>query len=153
MRWKPLNEGQHFYCLAPKCGNTAAGGCSSSKGGQQRKKKQLAVMNASLKANKTPVCPRPVFTPGPVTLTDSSPVLAGFLVTRRTLFLFRHSCMSLVIPLEHYDFQWRSYRRARRCIAPGTPSSGGPQAQGALGTWPTNYKLNYWKILPPFEFK
>ena len=29
----------------------------------------------------------------------------------------------------------------------------GPQAQGALVTWPTNYKLNYWKILPLSEYK
>ena len=29
----------------------------------------------------------------------------------------------------------------------------GPQAQGVLGSWSTNYKLNYWKILPPLEYK
>ena len=31
----------------------------------------------------------------------------------------------------------------------------GPQAQGALGTWQTNYKLNYWKLLSnsvPFNY-
>ena len=36
---------------------------------------------------------------------------------------------------------------ARRCLA------GAPKPQGALGTWPTNYKLNYQKILPPSEYK
>ena len=37
-------------------------------------------------------------------------------------------------------------------IAQYVKEGDGAQAQGALGTWLINNKLNYWKILPPSEY-
>ena len=62
------------------------------------------------------------------------------------------------IAISQSDFEFSRFQRLSPYSGVATGGLDGalhrdPQAQGALETWSTNYKLNYWKLLPLSENK